>query len=623
MAGEKMAYKALYRTYRPQVFEDVVGQKYVLQTLKNAINEGKIAHAYLFSGPRGTGKTTLAKLLAKGTNCTSSGNKPCGVCDNCLAIARGNHPDVVEIDAASNNGVDEVRELVDKVKYTPVQGKYKVYIIDEVHMMSAGAFNALLKTLEEPPAHVIFILATTEVHKVLPTIISRCQRFDFGRVSVQDIKKRIIAVLKQENIQYDEAVVPFIASLADGGVRDALGILDQALAYTSDQISLQDIRDIFGIATNEEIHTFMQLIEQGEVEKVLYMIEDFDAKGIDLIRLTSMLIDIYKSIVIYHKSKSTHLYSTMEIEKLKTLTLSISVEKAFYHINVLIEALTNYKKINTPKSFFELATLKMCNQSKKEAVESLENIPVAPLKKEVKTVKIESVGPSVVFPSIVEKTRVIAPSSSTMDTASQPIEKETELSSSALPKQEAPIHIVETSIIQEKEEDDEGDLVYSEADLMNILVQSDKMERNALTSKWSLIKRYLIKPAFAKAASLIIDGSPYAVSDQAIIFVFEDEPQANQLNDSRNQQLAQLLIEEIHGKTVYCYGISETYSRLLTRVFLTHHKENNLPAPKPILAPVFKKRARSFTPNNPPKPEDETLKVGKQLFGDLLEIKGE
>ena len=198
-----MAYKSLYRTYRPQTFKDVAGQDAIITTLKHAIDEKKIAHAYLFCGPRGTGKTTVAKLLAKAVNCTGD-PKPCGECENCKQIENGTHPDVIEIDAASNNGVEEVRSLIDKVKYAPTQGQYKVYIIDEVHMMSPGAFNALLKTLEEPPVHVIFILATTEPHKILPTIISRCQRFDFTRLTDQEMVQRMQYVLKEEGKTYDD-----------------------------------------------------------------------------------------------------------------------------------------------------------------------------------------------------------------------------------------------------------------------------------------------------------------------------------------------------------------------------------------------------------------------------------
>ena len=193
-----MAYQALYRKYRPSNFDEVVGQTHIIQTLKNAIVQNRIAHAYLFCGPRGTGKTSIAKIFAKTLNCTNNEDAPCGICENCKMAANGSHPDIIEIDAASNNGVDEVRNLIDKVKYAPMQGKYKIYIIDEVHMMTSGAFNALLKTIEEPPAHVIFIFATTEPNKVLPTIISRCQRFDFNKVSIQDIKHRLLLFVRMK-----------------------------------------------------------------------------------------------------------------------------------------------------------------------------------------------------------------------------------------------------------------------------------------------------------------------------------------------------------------------------------------------------------------------------------------
>ena len=356
-----MSYKALYRTYRPQKFEEMAGQKHVLKTLQNAIKENKIAHAYLFTGPRGTGKTSMAKLLAKALNCEGE-NGPCNECENCNEIVEGSHPDVVEIDAASNNGVDEVRNLIDKVKYSPILGKYKVYIIDEVHMMSTGAFNALLKTLEEPPAHVIFILATTEPHKVLPTIISRCQRFDFGRISTNDIKERIETVLNNESVTYESEVVDLVCELCDGGMRDALSILDQAIAYAGNDLKCEHIREIYGVTSLSEKVELLNYISENNEESIIKRINDYDDKGVDLTRLTVGLIDLLKEVIIYKNSGNKKILKIIDDTSINNFK-ETNVNKLFKWIDILVDALSNYKKVNAPKSFFELACLKMASSS--------------------------------------------------------------------------------------------------------------------------------------------------------------------------------------------------------------------------------------------------------------------
>lgn len=301
-----MAYQALYRKYRPRSFDDVVGQRHIIRTLKNAIEQNRIAHAYLFCGPRGTGKTSIAKIFARTLNCTGE-KKPCMECENCRLSLSGSHPDIIEIDAASNNGVDEVRSLIDKVGYAPMEGKYKVYIIDEVHMMTSGAFNALLKTIEEPPAHVIFIFATTEPHKVLPTILSRCQRYDFSKVALPDIVSRLKTVCQQEEIQIDDDALDLIADLADGGMRDALSILDQCSAYEQQHISSGSVREIYGVVEPSQFSNLVDHLNPEEADQAVAFVEDLENKGNDMKRFTADLISLLKDSLLYDLAPNTPL----------------------------------------------------------------------------------------------------------------------------------------------------------------------------------------------------------------------------------------------------------------------------------------------------------------------------
>ena len=275
-----MAYKALYRAYRPKNFSEVAGQKHVSRTFRNALKDNKITHAYLFSGPRGTGKTSIAKIIANTVNCLDYPvSEPCGVCENCLSIEKGMFTDIIEIDAASNNGVDEIREIRDKVKYTPSQGKYKVYIIDEVHMLSIGAFNALLKTLEEPPSHVIFILATTEPHKIPATIHSRCQRFDFKEISIKDIKSKVKEIIDKENVHVNLEALDAIAEAAEGGMRDALSLLDQAISYSDDRVTEADVHAVAGTVSDVKIIELFSHVSQSDVVKALSVLNQLVEDG--------------------------------------------------------------------------------------------------------------------------------------------------------------------------------------------------------------------------------------------------------------------------------------------------------------------------------------------------------
>jgi len=294
-----MSYEVLARKWRPQQFADVVGQEHVTRTLTNAIESGRVAHAYIFIGSRGIGKTTSARILAKALNCEKGPTPyPCDTCSSCLEIMAGNSLDVIEIDGASNNGVEQVRDLRDNARYLPARGAYKIYIIDEVHMLSTGAFNALLKILEEPPPHVKFIFATTEAHKVLPTILSRCQRFDLRRISVQDIVERLRVGCKEEGIEISEDALFAIARGAEGGLRDAESALDQIISFQGKSIEEKDVLSVFGLVSRQILEDLVSAVLQSEVSKIIQIIAEMDHSGKDFQRVVMELMEQFRNLLV-------------------------------------------------------------------------------------------------------------------------------------------------------------------------------------------------------------------------------------------------------------------------------------------------------------------------------------
>ena len=376
-------YQVLYRKYRPRVFADVYGQEHVTSTLLNEIKEGRISHAYLFTGSRGTGKTTCAKILAKAVNCEHNQNgEPCNECEVCKGLDAGTIYDVVEIDAASNNGVDNIRDLREEANYTPARGKYRVYIIDEVHMLSTGAFNALLKTLEEPPAHVIFILATTEVHKLPATILSRCQRFDFKRIQPETMSVRLKEVAKAENMNLSDEAALLISRIADGGMRDALSILDQCAGRSRD-IDEALVSDVAGIAGREALYELSQAVSEKNSGKALDIISTLHQNSYDMERLCVEMINHFRNFLIaktVNKSRELIICTDDEYKNILSSAEAFTLPNIIYALDLFQQTLTQIKGGANSRIEMEMSFIKLCEpklETSQEAIlsrlSSLEN----------------------------------------------------------------------------------------------------------------------------------------------------------------------------------------------------------------------------------------------------------
>ncbi len=369
-----MSYKALYRKYRPSTFSEVVGQEHITETLKTELKTGKIFHAYLFVGTRGTGKTSCAKILAKAVNCLNlKDGDPCCECEACKAIINENAIDVVEIDAASNNSVDNMRELREQINFTPANAKYRVYIIDEVHMLTISAFNALLKTLEEPPAHVIFILATTEVHKLPSTILSRCQRFDFKRIDSEKIAERIKYIANNEGFTVTDNAAKMIAAIADGGMRDALSTLDLCVSASSD-IDEETVAKTCGMAGNEYLINLAYFIKYQDTEKALVLVDELYNSSVDMLRLLNELIQHYRNLMIIKTVKGSDkliVCSASHLEALKEQANDYDIKEIMLNLRYLQDTLIKMQNGNR-RSEMELLLIKMCSPALNTDLEALE-----------------------------------------------------------------------------------------------------------------------------------------------------------------------------------------------------------------------------------------------------------
>ncbi len=373
-----MSYQALYRKFRPDNFGEVKGQEHIVTTLRNQISSGHIGHAYLFCGTRGTGKTTVAKIFARAVNCENPGDDgPCGECAMCRSIAAGTSMNVVEMDAASNNKVDDIRQVIDEVQYSPAQGKYKVYIIDEVHMLTSSAFNALLKTLEEPPSYLIFILATTEVHKLPLTIVSRCQRYDFRRISVETIAARLRGVLDIEGIEAEEKALLYIAKLSDGALRDGLSLLEQCISfYFGQKLTYEKVLDVLGAVDHEVYSKFAGALAAGDAAGLMQLIDRIIADGKDLTRFCDEFIWYLRNILIVKSTKNPGNIIDMSEEGLKDLAAvgeRLEIEMVYRYIRILSETENQMKYAVQKRVLFEVALIKLCKPEMERDYDSIVN----------------------------------------------------------------------------------------------------------------------------------------------------------------------------------------------------------------------------------------------------------
>lgn len=465
-------YQALYRKYRPKKFENVVSQTTIIQTLENSIKTSHIGHAYLFSGPRGTGKTTAAKIFARAVNCLNYKDDLCNECKNCIYSGQKECMDIIEIDAASNNGVDEIRELRNKVKILPSELKYKVYIIDEVHMLSIGAFNALLKTLEEPPEHVIFILATTDPQKIPNTIISRCQTFQFKKISPNDIKQMLKKIALNEKIEIEDDVLTFIASASDGGLRDAIGLLDKLSSYKLGKITYNDFLTMNGQIIENELLEFENSILAYKTDVMLEKIENYYNDGKDLVQILKQLIYHLKDILINYYMKNENLeYSEKEIVEL---------------VSLLNEKISDIKKSDDIKVYVEILLLHFINQNK-------------------------------TFEKNISREIISEKNSKIIDTASDGDSKPT--------KEITPInnsdnnvnykHLKETMLIRAK----------------NTLAEATKNNLNIEINTWKKINDYTFDVNNGYLACELLDGTPRASSNKSLIISYEHSSTLKRMSD--------------------------------------------------------------------------------------------
>ena len=530
-----MAYQTLYRKYRPKNFKLVFGQDTIVKTLRNIIKKDKLSHAYLFTGPRGTGKTSCAKLFAKAINCpNNSSGDACNECQSCQSYNENSNPDIIEIDAASNNGVDEIREIKNKISLVPGNSKYKVYIIDEVHMLSIGAFNALLKTLEEPPEYVIFILATTEPQKLPATVISRCQRFDFKSISKIHMKDCLNNIISNENISIEEDALDEIVEISKGGLRDAIGLLDQAFAFSDDTITFDNIIELSGNISTQKRDEIIESILSSNYMNIIKISEELDNQGKDFYLVTEKILNFIRNILIIKKTNSNY----NEHEKQSALYTRLNEEMLYKMINIFSNMLAEidksyYKKIIFEINLFNLIDILNILNNKKNEID-VSNVP-----RETLATAIEN-------NNVPRGTLIAAAENNNVSR--------------------------ETSPVANQKNEFLDDL--KNIRINNILKESTKEEISYIKRQWEEIKKYLLDSNYKMCAGVLVSAKPVAASNKGIIVTFPITSSVQRIEE--NYDISKELLSRIFNKKYKVVYITEKLWEELRPKYVEKAKNNML-----------------------------------------------
>ena len=526
-----MAYQTLYRKYRPKTFELVYGQDVIVKTLKNVIKNDKLSHAYLFTGPRGTGKTSSAKLFAKAINCLNNKDgDACNECENCKSFNNNSNPDIIEIDAASNNGVDEIREIKNKVSLVPSMSKYKVYIIDEVHMLSIGAFNALLKTLEEPPEYIIFILATTEPQKIPATIISRCQRFDFKSISHDKMKQCLENIISKENISIDDGAIEEIINNSKGGMRDAIGLLDQASAFCNNNITANDIEELSGNISIKQIRIFLSNIMQKEYNVIFDSISNYSSNGKDFALICEKIINYIREGILYKKKINTDKILDEDKNIFDKLSDTDLYDLIDYFSDTLVKVKNSYQKELT----FEVQMIQMIDKIfNKESNVSRET--------STNEIKVENT-------NVPRETSI----------------NEMKVENTNVPRETLKIENKTDSVIEE----------LKNVRINNILKNATKQNITFIKDLWSNINEYLINEKYKMVAGMLVNATPVAASKKGVIITLPLESSISRIEKEYDN--SKELLKEIYDQNYKIVYISEQYWKKVRPEFVEKAKNGEL-----------------------------------------------